>query len=326
MVRRTGARMLAVCGLVVAAAGCGPIVIGGTYKSEMEETVVDSRDGWWVINKIAIIDLDGQITDSDSSGLLGSQESTVALVGEQLKLAEDDWQVKAVVVRINSPGGGVTASDILYHELRAFRERTGKPVVVCVTDMGASGGYYAALGGDCIIAHPTSIVGSIGVIMQLVNLEGLLGKIGVTSEAIKSGDKKDIGSPLRQLTDEERALLQRTINSLYRRFVTLVAERRERLDEPAVRALADGRVFTADDALANGLIDEIGYMSDAVEKAKALAGIRHARLVAYHRPLGYKATVYALAEPRTINLLNIDVGKLIPGRRPVFLYLWAPGR
>jgi len=326
MSRRAGSALLCVSVLTVVAAGCGPVIIAGPrYRGELKEAVVDQTDGWWAPWKVAVVAVDGVIADQDTSGLLGSSENTVARFREELRLAEDDLLVKAVIVRVNSPGGGVTASDIMYRELTAFRERSEKPVVVCITDIGASGGYYLALGADHIVAHPTAVTGSIGVMMQLMNVEGLFGKIGLKGETIKSGAKKDIGSPLRPMTAEERALFQRMVDALHTRFVNLVAERRSGLDEAAARKLADGRVYLADEALKAGLIDQVGYMADAHAKAKALAGIERARQVAYHRPLGYKATAYSLAAPRTLNLLNVDLGRLAPGRRPVFLYLWAPG-
>ena len=319
--------VLAACGALVASAGCATIVVAGPkYRGEMREAVVDATEGWWIPWKVAVIEVEGLITSSESQGLFGTQENAVARFREQLQMAEDDWLVKAVVVRINSPGGGVTASDVMYHELLAFRQRAETPVVVCVMDVGASGAYYLALAGDHIIAHPTGVTGGIGVMMQLVNAEGLFGKLGLKGETIKSGAKKDIGSPLRPMTDEERALLQAIVDTLHARFVKLIADRRPKLDEAAARQLADGRVYTADEALKLGLIDQVGYLSDAVQKAKELAHIRRARLVAYHRPAGYKGSVYGLSEVRQVNLLNVDLGKLVEGRRPAFLYLWAPGQ
>jgi len=320
-------RALAACGALLALAGCGPVIIAGpAYRGAMKEAVVDATDGWWVPWKIAVIDVDGVITDSDQTGLFSRQENAVARFREQLQYVEDDLLVEAVIVRVNSPGGGVTASDVMYHELRAFRERSKKPVVVCVMDIGASGAYYLALAGDHVVAHPTAVVGGIGVLMQLMNVEGLFGKIGLKGETIKSGEKKDIGSPLRPMTDEERVLLQEIVDSLHTRFVTLITERRSGLDEAAVRELADGRVYTAEEALKLRLIDQIGYLADAAEKAKGLADITKARLVMYHRPLGYKATAYSRSAPGQVNLLNIDLGGLLPGHRPLFLYLWAPGQ
>jgi protease-4 len=312
--------------VALSAAGCGTIVIAGPqYKAALKEAVVDGADGWWVWRKVALLDVDGVISDSESLGLLGGNENTVARFREGLQKAEDDWLVRAVVVRMNSPGGGVTASDTMYHELRAFRERTKKPVVVCITDIGASGGYYVALGGDAIVAHPTAVTGSIGVLVETFNIEGLLGKIGVTTEAIKSADKKDMASPLRPMTDDERKILQGIVNSMYGRFVQVVAERRPGLDEAAVRKLADGRVYTAEQALELKLVDQIGYLPDAIAKAKTLAGIRRAKVVAYRQLLEHKATIYSQAQPRQVNLLNIDLGKLATRPGPVFLYLWKPG-
>lgn len=326
MQRNTSALAPACLVLALVPVGCGPIIIAGpTYKGAMREAVVDRTDGWLALWKVAVLDLDGVISGSESASLLGASENTVARFREQLEEAEGDFLVRAVVVRVNSPGGAITASDAIYHELLQFRERSGKPVVVCLMDIGTSGAYYVALGGDHIVAHPSSVTGGIGVIMQLINIEGLFGILGLKGETIKSGPKKDMGSPLRPLSDEERALLQQIVDSMHAQFVRRIVERRPGLDEAAVRKLADGRVYTAQQALDLRLIDQVGYLSDAVAKAKALARIRRARLVAYHRPLGYKGSAYSLSEAPQVNLFNLDLGGLLAGRRPVFLYLWAPG-
>lgn len=317
---------LTLAALVMTSLGCGPIIVTGTsYTGRLQQSVVDTRDGWWVPWKVAVLDVEGVITGDGTLGLFRRRESTVARLREELRRVEEDPLVKAVVLRVNSPGGGVTASDILYHELRSFRERTKKPVVVCVLDVGASGAYYLALAGDCIVACPTSVVGGIGVLLQLFNVEGLLSKIGLKGQTIKSGPKKDLGSPLRPMTPEERALLEGIVKSLHERFVRLVAERRG-LALSRVRELADGRIFTAREARELGLIDQVGYLSEAIAKAKELAGIGRARVVMYHRPLGYKGSIYAGGQQ--INLLNLDLGDLgraLTGGRPLFWYLWLPG-
>ena len=314
--------------LAAAAAGCGPIVIAGpTYTGEMREAVVDATDGWWVPWKVAVIEVEGVITGGDGGGFLARRENTVARFREELRRAEEDFLVRAVLVRINSPGGGVTASDVIYHEIREFRKRSEKPVVVCVMDVGASGAYYLALAGDYIVAHPTAVVGGVGVLVQLFNAEELLGKVGLKSETIKSAQKKDMGSPFRTMTEEERALIKGIVDSLHGRFVRLIASRREGLDENAVRKLADGRVYTAEKARELGLVDQVGYLSDAFRKAKELAHIRRARMVMYHRLLGYKGSAYALGWPEQVNLFNVDLGvdRLLGRGRPLFMYLWTPG-
>src|SRR5262250_546161 len=171
--------------------------------------------------KILLMDVSGVLADETGSVVLGTPPPRVPIVArvrEELQKAEDDDEIKALIVRINSPGGTITASDLIYREIVAFKARKKVPVVTVMMDVGASGGYYAALAGDTIIAMPTTVTGSIGVIMLTLNAQGLMEKIGVAPLAIKSADKKDAGSPFRQLTPEERAIFQSVIDQMYARF------------------------------------------------------------------------------------------------------------
>jgi len=186
------------------------------------------------------------------------------------------------VLRINTPGGTVTASDIIYREIMLFREETKVPVVAALMDVAASGGYYIALAADRIVAHPTTVTGSIGTIMVTANVEGLLGKIGVATNTFKSAEHKDMGSPFRMLTPEERAIFQSVIDELQRQFVAKVVERR-RLTESAARGLADGRIYTAPQALGKGLVDALGYMPDALAAARRAIGVDEAKVIVYKR-------------------------------------------
>jgi protease-4 len=260
-----------------------------------------------------------------NSSLLDSGDNPVALFKEKLDAAAKDKRVKAVVLRINSPGGAVTASDIMYQELLHFREKTGKPVVACMMDVAASGAYYLAMGADHIVAHPTTVTGSIGVIMSLYNASGLFHMIGVTSVPIKSGPNKDIGNPARPMTDEERAILQTMVNSFYEQFVQVVVRGRG-ISEDRVRPLADGRVYTGIDAQKLGLVDRIGYLDDAINTAKELACIQDAAIIAYDRCDGYRGSIYS-AMPQIPKEFNIKLDLLGLGNRngPVFLYIWEPG-
>lgn len=234
--------------------------------------------------KVAIVDLRGVLTDDAEESIFGSRESKIVSFVEQLKLAEKDEAVKAVVIRIDSPGGGVTTSDILYHELKSFRERKKVPVVAAFMGVAASGGYYVAAGCDRIVAHPTTVTGSIGVIALHVSLAGLLEKIGVKVTALKAGERKDTGSPFRELGEEDRKVLQGLIDQAHARFVSVVADgRKGRLSPEQVKTLADGRIFSAAQALEAKLVDRVGYLADAVEEARALAGVKDARWVMYSR-------------------------------------------
>jgi len=245
-------------------------------------------------------------------------------VREELEKAAGDDKVKAVIVRINSPGGTVTASDIIFRELSSYKRKSNVPVIAVMMDVAASGGYYIALAADTIVAHPTTVTGSIGTIMVSVNAEGLMQKIGVAPVTIKSGARKDMGSPFRTLTPEERAIFQSVIDDLHRQFTDKVAERR-RLAPDVVRNLADGRVYTADQALAAKLVDQIGYMPEALGQARRAAGVDQARVVVYARPREYRATYYARADAPN-GSLDASLAQLaaIAGLGPRFLYLWWP--
>ena len=207
---------------------CAVINLGPQIES-LEEVVVEEGSG---DEKILLIDIDGPISNRPKKTLVGFQSETgmVDRIREILKKAENDKKIKGILLRINSPGGTVTSSDIIYHEIKSFKERYNVKVYVSVVDVAESGGYYIAMAGDSIMAHPTSLVGSIGVLALKINLEGLMGKVGVEWEVVKSSEKKDFMSPFRPLTKEERTLFQETIDSYYNRFVDVVVLNRSRLD------------------------------------------------------------------------------------------------
>lgn len=277
-------------------------------------------------DKVLLVDLAGVLAEEPIFTLESRpQVPLLARVREELEKAEKDERVRALVLRINSPGGTVTASDILYHEITRFKARRKIPVVASVLDVGASGGYYVALAADRIVVHPTTVTGSIGVLMLSVNSSGLLEKIGVSAGYITSGPRKDMGSPFRALTPEERRLFQDLIDRLYGQFVALVVRER-RLPEPKVRELADGRIYTASEALTMGLVDQVGYLEDAIALAREAAGLSTARVVAYHRPRQYRATIYSSGEapaPLAGGAGIADLARLVTAG-PKFLYLWWP--
>lgn len=269
-------------------------------------------------DKILLLDVSGIITSQESSSPFGAKKEPgiLALVREELDRARSDKNVKALVLRINSPGGGVTASDMLYHEIKKFKRDTGIKVVAHFMDMGTSGAYYTALAADRITAQPTSVTGSIGVIMLRMDATGLMQKIGLQALEISSGNRKGMGSPFRQLAPEERAIFQGMVDDLQGRFVNIVSEERK-LKLDAIRKLADGRIYTSREAQAAGLIDGIGYLDEAIEEAKKLANLERASVVTYFRPGEYRANLYS------VNFINIDMGEMVqPGT--TFLYLWWP--
>jgi protease-4 len=307
--------------------GCfNGFVLKPTYSDgPLTETVIADADSCLCCNKVAVIDVEGLIVNARSSGLLGSGENPVSAFREKLDAAAQDRHVKAVVLRINSPGGAVTASDIMYQDLVNFRQCTGKPVVACMMDVAASGAYYLSMGSDVVFAHPSTVTGSIGVIMSLYNAAGLFNKLGVASDPIKSGPNKDLGNPGRPMTEEERSILQGMVNSFYDQFVQIVAHGRH-LPEERVRALADGRVYTGVDAQRLGLVDRVGYLEDAIQTAMDMACIGDANIIAYDRCDGYRGSIYAGLPriPGEINL-KLDVPGLPNRNGATFMYLWEAG-
>lgn len=278
--------------------------------------------------KLLVLDITGFISEKERAGnqLMAAKPSTVVQVKEALQKAEQDEDVAGVILRINSPGGTVTASDIIYHELLTFRQRRKVPVAACITGIGTSGGYYVAAAADEISAHPTAITGSIGVIVLKLNVEGLLAKIGVSGQAIKSGAKKDIMSPLRTSTPEEQQIMQTIIDRLYQRFVEVVLARTgNRLDRKELETLADGRIYTAEQAQNLKMIDRIGYLDDAITIMKQKLGLDRARIISYYRPGGYRGTIYSAPPGDTgqvVNLININADSLELVPSAEFMYLW----
>jgi len=313
--------------------GCAVVIFPSLHprKGRLEETEVESARGWFVKEKILLVDISGFLSSEEKRGLLGSSKNVVDELKEILRKAEQDSRIKAVVLRINTPGGGVTTSDIIYNELKSFRERTGTPIIVEMMGMATSGGYYIAMAADRIFAHPTTLTGNIGVVSVFPRLEELTSKIGVDIRVIKSGDKKDIGSMWRDFSPEEKQILQSLIDDYYEQFISRVIENRANLDKERIRELADGRVFTARQALEAGLIDGIAYLPETLCAARELAGIRDSSVVMYKRAYEYKENIYSatgkiiphVSGNTQIGLINVG-GKGFPFSGPEFLYLWLP--
>lgn len=292
----------------------------------LEETVLEG-DG---TPKILLVDLDGLISfREETDGLkLRTRPSKVAFFREALRKAEADSDIAGVIVRINSPGGSVAASDTIYHEIVSFKQKRKIPVDAYIMELGASGAYYVAAASDRIIASPTAVTGSIGVIAMKFNIEGLLSKIGVSDEIYKSGPKKDFWSPFRPSTPEEKNMLQAVIDRLYTRFVEVVYTNRQKLlTEQEVRALADGRILAAGEALEARLIDEVAYLDETIEAMKKALGIERARVITYVRPRTFKSNIYSempLPGPQVVNLISINAEGLSPFSGVQFMYLWNP--
>lgn len=229
-------------------------------------------------NKIALLSLRGVITGAES-GVVG--QTMVDDLRLQCKQAAEDPKVKAVVVEIDSPGGEVTASDILYNAVKNIRDVAHKPVVISMGSMAASGGYYVACAGSWVIANETTFTGSIGVIMQTLNYQQLFGKVGLESVTFKSGKFKDMLSGSRAMTEEEREYVQKMVMDTYGKFVGIVARERQ-LPEADLRAgVADGRVVSGKDALEAKLVNQLGQIEDAFAKARELGDAPDAAVIRY---------------------------------------------
>src|SRR6516165_3022992 len=233
--------------------------------------------------KIAVLDVDGLLLNMDMTGFYSLGENPVSIFREKLDAIAADPGVCAVVVRINTPGGGVTATDIMWRDLHAFRERTHRPIIACLMDVGAGGGYYLATACDLIVAHPTSITGGIGVILNRYNLSGALGYFSMQALPVKSGKYIDLGNEIvAEPPPERKQLLQTMADEFHQRFREVVRRTRPTVDA-AGGTTFDGRVFTAQQALERRLIDRIGYLEDAITAAGQLAGEPEARPVLFHR-------------------------------------------
>jgi protease IV len=274
---------------------------------------------------VAIIDLDSLLLNTNLTGPYSTGDNPVDVFREKLDVAAADPCAVAVVVRINSPGGSVTASDIMWRDLQRFREKTGRPVVACLMDLGTSGAYYLATACDVIVAHPTSVTGGIGVVLNLYNLEDAMNVLNIVSQAVKAGDKIDLGTVTRALKPEEQALLKEIANEFYDRFRAVVCRQRKQVDS-TMKTTFDGRVFTASEALKLGLIDQIGYLDDALDLAKERAGLPQAGAVLLHRCTDVGRTAYATTPtyPIHVSLLPASLPGLDRNKLPTFLYMWQP--
>jgi protease-4 len=288
----------------------GSISLAGvSAKSYYNEKVVQEGPS---TSKIAIINVQGVI-----------QNEMQKEIAEQIKNAREDGNIKALIVRIVSPGGSVSASDRLYYQIKQYRAETHKPVIAFMDTLAASGGYYTSAACDQIIAEPTAITGSIGVIMGHFVLQDLLEtKLGIKPVVVKSGPKKDWPTSFEPVSDEQIAYLnEKLIMPTYERFVAIVAEsRKDKLTADQVRELADGSIYNAQEALDKKLIDKIGYLADAIEAAKDLANIKKARVVEYEKPFSIESLFGANSLLRQFN--NNALFELTT---PQLMYLWHPG-
>lgn len=276
--------------------------------------------------KVLIVPIRGVISDNPRKGFIRVLPSMVQKVVAHLKKAEKDPDIKAVILKINSPGGSATASDILYREITAYKQRSGVKIVAAMMGLATSGGYYVALPADTIVAHPTTVTGSIGAVFIRPEVSGLMDKIGVDVTVHKSGRNKDMGSPFRTPSEEEERILQALIDSLGKRFTGLLAQHRE-LPPQVLQEVATARIYIAADAQKAGLVDRIGYIDDALQQARQLAGLPDtARVVIYRRTSFPDDNIYNSlstgTEGKPPTLVDLGVLEWAPPQTAGFYYLW----
>jgi protease-4 len=316
-----------ICLSCIILTGCAYITVPlYPFGQPFEETVLEGKGE----KKVLLLDISGIISEKRKSSGLGLRQKTSLIdrLKEELQKAEADSAIVGAIIRINSPGGSVSATDIIHHELMTYKRERNVRIVACLTGVATSGGYYIASAADEIIAHPTSITGGIGVIAMKLTIENLLSKVGIEQETIKSADKKDLWSPFRPSTPDEKMIMQTIIDAFHQRFVNAVYEgRKPNLTRKEIESLSDGRIFTAEQALDAKLVDSIGYLDDALEAMKASLRLDDARVVTYHRPGAYKGTIYSgmpEVSQSEINLIAINTSNLDPLTGIQFMYLWRP--
>ena len=303
--------------------GCAPhIHLDFLGEEEVQEVVLIKSPAK---EKIIILDVTGLISTTLNPGLFEREGDILSRVYYRLEKASEDKNVKALILRLDTPGGEVTASDILYNEILRFKEKTSIPVVGLMMGLATSGGYYVASACDHVIAHPSTITGSIGVISIFPNLQELFTKIGIKVNVIKSGKMKDSGSAFRDLTEEEKKVFQSVIDEMYNKFLDVVYQKRkDSLSFEKLKKIADGRIYTASQAHTLKLIDEIGYFDSALKKALSLAMIKDAKVIAYTYYPKRKTNIYAtkLEKPSLFEGNNFE--DMLRSLKSGFYYLWLP--
>jgi protease-4 len=305
-----GLVVFAVVLIVVAASG------GPTSPAVYDEEYV-SGDG---VDKVAVVPVEGVIAPADDTlgGVLPT--STPEGFGDALSQAGSDPSVAAVVLEVNSPGGGVTASDEMHQSILDFEKSTNKPVVVSMQDVTASGGYYISTAADHIVANETTLTGSLGVIFEITNFAEAADKYGIKQVVIKSGKYKDIGSAFREMTPEERNIFQSIVDQSYAQFVHVISEGRN-IPEGRVREIADGRVYSGLQAKRLGLVDSFGGLDEASDIAGELAGTSDTTVVRYVQQPTFTDTLLARLAPEKPQAEQIlDAAGLNLEPKPYYLY------
>lgn len=307
------ALVVGLIGMAIAGAQVGG---GAGARLALQEVTVSGEQGR---PKIAVLPVRGLLMSAPGVARTGAPE----LLEAMLERAREDTAVRAIILAVDSGGGGITASDVMHKTVTDYRSETGEPVVVLMEDVAASGAYYVSCAADHIMAHPTTITGSIGVMMPLFSAAELLDKVGVEDKSLATGPYKDIGSPTADKTpeqwEEEKELLRGVMDAMFERFLRVVADGRS-LKVEEVRPLAEGQLFTAEQARQNDLIDGIGYADDAIKKAAQMAGVSGPHVVKYYRRPGLMELVFARMDVPQIKLHLNPPSPAASQRRP--MYLW----
>ena len=306
----------------------GLAVIGGGSapgQAEAEDEFPALKEIWSCGHgavKAARIPVAGVIMRDGESSLFQISRDRVETVIRQIRAAQNDDSVRAIILEVDSPGGGITPTDEIYRALSEFRASApNRKVVVLVQGMAASGGYYVAMASDWIIAEPTALIGSISVIIQTLNWKGLSDKLGVQDVTIKSGKNKDLLNPFREVNPEHLAMLQAMVDSLHQHFLGIVKQGRA-LDDATLQAIGDGRVFSTGEAQRLRLVDQTGYWSDAVAKTAQLLGESSVKIVRYEEKNDFSRWLAELRGPA----LNVNLGlpRWMNAEGPRLMYLWQP--
>lgn len=288
-----------------------------------EQTITAGASG----SKILLINIDGFISQDRGLDFIKDTSSIVEDTVSQLRLAANDKRIKAVLLKVNSPGGTATASDIIYHEIMDYRQKTGCKVYVHMMDMAASGGYMVSLPAERITAQPTTVTGSVGIIFLRPKIDGLCEKIGVSFEVSKSGENKDMGSPFRRESREEEAIFQSIINGLNEHFYSLVLKHRK-ISPENIDKIKTARVFLAAEALKMGLIDGICYPDDAITGCILDAGLdKSSKVIVYRRKQYPNDNIYNTSRTSSsgnYSLVNLGVLSTLGNMNTGFYYVW-PG-
>jgi protease-4 len=311
--------------LTVTASGCAFVNVS-LYQPALplEEIVIEGQGP----GKVLVMDISGVLAyeEENKEGSFREEVNLVARVKEELSKAATDDEIKALILRIQSPGGTVNASDLIHHEITEFKKKQNVVVVACFLGIATSGGYYIATAADHIVAQPTTLTGSIGTIALKFNVEGLMEKVGVAEETIKSGDKKDMWTPFRPATSEEKKIFQSIIDEYQDKFLEVVRAGRKNMTEDDLAKVHDGRVFSGIQAFKLRLVDQLGYLNDAIQWAKNAVGMEQAKIVMYHRPGTYVDNIYSMSQVKSWSWAeSLQRGELLPLRQtPQFMYLWLP--